>query len=144
MNRHIFIRSPRGTHTRKADGVRGNLKQLSESAVVEPISALVDPDDFELIEVVPPEPVTPDYVKSTAEEWIARYFSAMRVVALQDMEHKLAAAAKSSPKLAGIRQWIDGIVAAFLADPTPKVSWAEPPHTFEDAMQEAVAALTEE
>jgi hypothetical protein len=139
--KYVFQTDPKGSHTRNSDGVRGNLKSYPDTVTVEPITALVNPDDFTLL--VTPEP-QPESTVYSAEEWIARSFSAMRVVALQDMEHKLAAAEKSSPKLAAIRQWIDGIVAAFLADPTPKVSWAEPPHTFEDAMQEAVAALTEE
>jgi hypothetical protein len=79
----------------------------------------------------------------TAEEWLAlQSYSSIRLVTLLDLENKLAAAGKTSPKLNTARTWINGILAAFVQDPTPKSDWPAAPHTFEETTQEAFAVLT--
>jgi hypothetical protein len=78
----------------------------------------------------------------TAEEWLSSQgFSSIRLITLLDLENKLTAANKSSAKLAIVRGWINGILAAFVQDPTPKSDWTAAPHTFEETTQEAFAAL---
>lgn len=80
----------------------------------------------------------------TAEEWLAvQGYSSIRLVTLLDLEHQIAAASKSSPKLTSVRAWINGILAAFVQDPTPKSDWPPAPFTFEETTQEAFGTLTQ-
>lgn len=79
----------------------------------------------------------------TAEQWLdARGFNSTRLVTLLDLESQLKAASATSPKLAGARMWINGILASFLQSPVPRSDWPEPPFNFEETTQEAFAALT--
>lgn len=68
-------------------------------------------------------------------------YPAIRLVTLMDMEAKLAAANKSSAKLTAVRGWLDGILAAFAANPEPQSDWPDAPFGFEETVQDAALAL---
>ena len=86
--------------------------------------------------VVPPAP------SYTAEEWItSQGYSATRLVSLLDVEAKLNAAAKVSPKASAVRGWLDTVLGTFAADPAPKNTWPAAPHGYEETIQEAVFVL---
>ena len=53
----------------------------------------------------------------------------------------LAAANKSSAAMTAARAWIDGILAAYAQDQSPRADWPLPPVSFESAGAEAVASL---
>lgn len=79
---------------------------------------------------------------TTAEQWlIAKGYGPMQLVGLLDMESRLAAAGKSSPKMAAVRTWIDSITAAFLETSSPRNDWQPPPHDFQQTLMEAGASL---
>jgi hypothetical protein len=88
--------------------------------------------------------------KISAEQHIARslapgqeHFIGIRTDALQDIEAKLAAAGKTAPKIAAIREWIDGIVGLYATDLQPRNDWTAAPHTFEETIQEAAFILSQ-
>lgn len=87
--------------------------------------------------VVPPAPTF------TAEQHLeSNGYGPLRLVALLDLEAKLAAANKSSAAMSAARAWIDGILAAYATDPSPRSDWPVPPVAFEVAVAEAVGTLT--
>lgn len=80
----------------------------------------------------------------TAEAWLAaQSYTPLRLLTCLDIEAKLAAAAKVSPKLASVRQWLDTIT--LLAAPAPdaqRSDWTACPHSFAEASQEALQVLS--
>jgi hypothetical protein len=81
---------------------------------------------------------------TTAEEWlVSEGFSSVRLITLLDLERQLAQAGASSPKLTAVRAWINGILAAFVQDSTPKNDWPAAPFTFEATTQEAFGILAQ-
>ena len=66
--KHIFIPTPKGSHTRLSDEARGDLKQFPDTAEIAPLSALVDPADFALV----PKPPVPVIIPSEIANWRAR------------------------------------------------------------------------
>lgn len=87
--------------------------------------------------IVPPAPTY------TAEAWLAaQSYTPLRLLTCLDIEAKLAAASKVSPKLASVRQWLDTIT--LLAAPEPdaqRSDWTASPYSFAEASQEALAVL---
>lgn len=82
--------------------------------------------------------------KRTAEQWLSyQGYSSTRLVTLLDLEARLAAAQKTSPKLAASRVWVNELLAAFMVDPTPKYVWAQAPYQFPDVTAEALAVLAQ-
>jgi hypothetical protein len=78
----------------------------------------------------------------TAEDHIEREgFPAMRLVALMDLEGKLATAGKTSAKLVAVRSWLDLILGAFAFDPEPRNDWPTAPFGFEETVQDAAISL---
>jgi len=78
----------------------------------------------------------------SAEKHIEREgFPAIRLVTLMDLEGKLAQAGKTSAKLTAVRAWLDGILAAFAANPEPRNDWSGTPFGFEETVGEAMANL---
>jgi hypothetical protein len=72
--KYLFRPDPNGTHTRNADNVRGNLRELPDTATVQPVSALVDPADYTVLPAEPePEAPTPDPgIPQEIANWRAR------------------------------------------------------------------------
>jgi len=55
---------------------------------------------------------------------------------------KLDAAQKTSPKLAAVQSWLDGMIVAGVTAPDERQSaWPVAPYSFEAASQEALAVL---
>ena len=78
----------------------------------------------------------------SAEDWItSQGYTATRLVSLLDVEAKLNAAAKVSPKASAVRGWLDTVLGTFAADPAPKNTWPAAPHGYEETIQEAVFVL---
>jgi hypothetical protein len=91
--------------------------------------------------VIPPPPVP--YVETfTAEQVVAKYFSAYQIAALQRLEMALLQAGKPlGVKMSACKQWLESVMLGWALDPTPKESFGSPAATFEEASAEAVADL---
>ena len=83
------------------------------------------------------QPPAPTY---TAEEWTAEQgYGGNRPTTLLYQKLRLDAAGKSSPKLAAVQAWLDGMIASGLA---PAASnWPAAPHSFEDTLTETLGLL---
>lgn len=83
-----------------------------------------------------------EYYGSTAEEWLnLNGYTAIRLVALMDIENKLNSLNLSSEKLSSTRNWINQLMASYAAHQGVQLNWPIPPHKFEDVMLEALGQL---
>lgn len=92
--------------------------------------------------VIPPPPVP--YVETfTADQWVdAQGFDGKRPTTCLYLLLQLQAAGKSSPKLAAVQAWMDGIIAAGVMNPDEARSdWPVAPWSFTEASGEALAVL---
>jgi hypothetical protein len=83
----------------------------------------------------------------TASEWVNMGFQDQRPTTLLYLKLQLDAAGKTSPKLAAVQAWLDGMIVAGVTAPEEKrtaEAWGSSPWTFEQASAEALAALTSE
>jgi hypothetical protein len=117
------------------------LTALDEAAVKGMIEAALPVDaDY----VIPPPPVP--YVETfTAEQVVAKYFSAYKIAALQRLEMALLQAGKPlGPKMTACKQWLEGVMLSWAASPTPAPaeSFGVPQASFAEASAEAVADLS--
>jgi hypothetical protein len=87
--------------------------------------------------VVPPAPTY------TAAEWVdLQKFDGNRPTTLLYLKLQLDAAQKTSPKLAAVQSWLDGMIVAGVTTPDQKQSaWPVAPYSFEAASQEALTVL---
>jgi hypothetical protein len=87
--------------------------------------------------IVPPAPTY------TATEWVdAQQFSGNRTTTMLYLKLQLDAAGKTSPKLASVQAWLDGMIVAGVTQPDLKRGdWDASPYTFEEASGEALAIL---
>ena len=87
--------------------------------------------------VVPPAPTF------TADQWVdAQGFDGKRPTTLLYLKLQLDAAQKSSPKLAAVQAWLDGMIVAGVTNPDEARSdWPVAPYGFQEASGEALAAL---
>jgi hypothetical protein len=94
-------------------------------------------------EVFAPEPVVEVPPTYTAPEWVdAQQFSGNRTTTMLYLKLQLDAAGKSSPKLAAVQGWLDGMIVAGVTQPEERRSdWAASPYAFEEASGEALAVL---
>jgi len=82
------------------------------------------------------------YYGMGAEAWLNyKGYTSIRLLTLFDLEAKLIAAGKTAPKLVSIRNWINGILLEYAADPQDKLFWPDPQYTFEETVQEALNIL---
>jgi hypothetical protein len=82
------------------------------------------------------------YTGMGAEQWLVyNGFTSLRLLTLFDLESKLTAAGKSSPKVTAVRAWINGILSEYAMDQSDKLFWGDPPYTFEETVQEALSIL---
>jgi hypothetical protein len=79
----------------------------------------------------------------TATEWVdAQQFSGNRTTTMLYLKLQLDAAGKTSPKLAAVQAWLDGMIVAGVTQPEERRSdWAAAPYSFEEASAQALAAL---
>ncbi len=85
-------------------------------------------------------PPAPTY---TAAEWVdLQKFDGNRPTTLLYLKLQLDAAGKTSPKLAAVQAWLDGMIVAGVTAPDQKQSaWPVAPYSFETASQEALQVL---
>jgi hypothetical protein len=84
-----------------------------------------------------------DFNGCRAEEWLTiQGYTSIQLVTLLDLENKLAAASKNSPKLTATRTWIDSILSAFIENDSQRDNWPPAPFGFQETTTEAFAALT--
>jgi len=80
----------------------------------------------------------------TAEQVVAKYFSAYQIAALQRLEMALLQANKPlGTAMTAAKTWLEGVMLGWAVDPTakPAAAFGEPSVTFEQASAEAVAGL---
>jgi hypothetical protein len=94
-------------------------------------------------EIYAPEPVVEVPPTYTAAEWVdAQGFTGNRTTTMLYLKLQLDAAGKSSPKLAAVQAWLDGMIVAGVTAPDEKRSdFPQAPWTFEEASGEALAVL---
>jgi len=85
-------------------------------------------------------PPAPTY---TAAEWVdAQGFAGNRSTTMLYLKLQLDAAQKTSPKLAAVQAWLDGMIVAGVSAPDEKRSdFSAAPWSFEAASQEALQVL---
>ncbi len=80
----------------------------------------------------------------TAEQAVAKYFSAYQIAALQRLEMALMQAGKPlGVKMTAAKQWLEGVMLSWATSPTPAPaeSFGQPQASFAEASGEAVADL---
>jgi hypothetical protein len=79
----------------------------------------------------------------TATEWVdQQQFSGNRTTTMLYLKLQLDAAGKTSPKLAAVQAWLDGMIVAGVTQPEERRSdWPASPWAFEEASAEALAVL---
>jgi hypothetical protein len=95
-------------------------------------------------EIYTPEPVVEVPPNITAEEAVSQYFSAYQIAALQRLEMALLQAGKPlGVKMTAAKQWLEGVMLSWAANPTPAPAEAfgQPQASFAEASSEAVADL---
>jgi len=96
-----------------------------------------------VIELIPVDMSNSPKEYVTAEEWInSQGYTPTRIVTLMDLENKLRFTNKTSQKVTAVRAWLDGILAAYVMDPTPHNNWPNSPHSFEQTVLEAFTELS--
>jgi len=94
-------------------------------------------------EVFTPEPVVEVPPTFTAAQWVdAQGFAGNRSTTMLYLKLQLDAAQKTSPKLAAVQAWLDGMIVAGVTTPDQKRSdFSAAPWTFEEASSEALQVL---
>lgn len=78
----------------------------------------------------------------TAEEWLSKEgYNSTALVTLLDLNGKLIAAGKTSGKLNSVKNWTDGMIASYAANPSPKSDWTNAPYGFTETTREVVQIL---
>jgi len=79
----------------------------------------------------------------TAAEWVDQQgFAGNRSTTMLYLKLKLDAAGETSPKLAAVQAWLDGMIVAGVTQPDLKRGdWDASPYSFEEASAQALAAL---
>jgi hypothetical protein len=116
------------------------LDTLDEATVKGMIEAALPVDDAYVI----PPPPTPYVETFTAEQVVAKFFSAYQIAALQRLETALLQANKPlGPQMSAAKTWLEAVMLGWAVDPTPKpaAAFGEPSVTFEQASAEAVQSL---
>jgi hypothetical protein len=86
--------------------------------------------------------ITPSAPSYTAEEWTdSQGYGGNRSTTLLYQKLRLDAEGKSSPKLAAVQAWLDGMIASGLS---PAASnWQVAPHSFEETLTETLVILAQ-
>jgi hypothetical protein len=116
------------------------LEDLDEATVKAAIEAALPVDEGYVI----PPPPTPYVETFTAEQVVAKYFSAYQIAALQRLEMALLQAGKPlGAKMTAAKTWLESVMLSWAASPTPAPaeSFGQPQATFAEASAEAVAGL---
>jgi hypothetical protein len=123
----------------EADGPK--LDALDEATVKAAVESALPVDaDY----VIPPPPV-PFVETFTAEQVVAKYFSAYQIAALQRLEMALMQAGKPlGVKMTACKTWLEGVMLGWAMNPVaaPAESFGQPQATFAEASGEAVQGLS--
>jgi hypothetical protein len=81
----------------------------------------------------------------SAADWVdAQGFSGNKTTTMLYLKLQLDAAGKTSPKLAAVQAWLDGMIVAGVTAPDEKRSdWPASPYSFEEASAEALSQLNQ-
>jgi hypothetical protein len=120
----------------------GNWRDVPEGQTVVPLVKIPKPTEGVERQWVAGTPApAPTF---TAEDWITlQGYTATRLVSLLDVEAKLNATQRVSPKAVAVRGWLDTVLATYAQDPSPRNDWPASPHTYEATIQEAVYVLAQ-
>jgi hypothetical protein len=121
-----------------ADGPE--LDALDEATVKGMVEAALPVDESY---VIPPPPV-PFVETFTAEQVVAKYFSAYQIAALQELRMALLQAGKPlGVKMTAAKTWLETVMLSWAANPTPAPAEAfgQPQASFAEASGEAVTDL---
>ena len=116
------------------------LNTLDEATVKGMIEAALPVDESY---VIPPPPV-PFVETFTAEQVVAKFFSAYQIAALQRLEMALLQAGKPlGPQMTAAKTWLESVMLGWAVNPVaaPAAAFGEPSVSFEQASGEAVQAL---
>ena len=115
------------------------LDTLDEATVKGMIESALPVDESYVI----PPPPTPFVDTFTADQWVdAQGFDGKRPTTCLYLLLQLQAAGKSSPKLAAVQAWMDGMIAAGVMNPDEARSdYPEAPYSFAEASGEALTVL---
>lgn len=93
------------------------------------------------LSTLPPAPA-PEAEPVTAEEHLRSVgLAGDRQPTLLYLRQSLTAAGKTCAELDAVEAYLQQILTMFAADPSPRNDWPQPPITFEQAVQSAMAAL---
>ena len=82
-------------------------------------------------------------IKYTAGEWLDKHgLGGNNQPTLIYLKLQLAAAGKTSAKLAALEQFMQQVLAQFAANNTPRGDWPNPPYGYEETVAECMAVLT--
>jgi hypothetical protein len=81
----------------------------------------------------------------SAADWVDEQgFSGNRTTTMLYLKLQLDAAGQSSPKLAAVQAWLDGMIVAGVTQPEERRSdWPASPHSFEEASTQALTILSQ-
>ena len=129
-----------------------DLRELPESYIAELIAA--GNPKAEQWQAAPPKPsedavwqdgewITPPAPTYTAEAWLDQQaYTPLRLLTCLDLEGKLRATGRTSPKLAATRSWLDALTLAAAVNPDAATStWPPAPFAFDAVVQEAITQL---
>jgi hypothetical protein len=102
------------THRRLADDVTGILRSFADTVTIEPASAQVEPEGYELIPLAP-APVEPALPRSASGATIIRRLTDAEVLALNGSVHPAAVRAKMLAMSEGLVSEADPDFAALTA-----------------------------
>jgi hypothetical protein len=117
------------------------LDALDEATVKAAIEAALPVDESYVI----PPPTVPFVEIFTAEQVVAKYFSAYQIAALQRLEMALLQAGKPlGVKMSACKTWLESVMLGWAIDPTPAPaeSFGQPQASFAEASAEAVTDLS--
>jgi hypothetical protein len=132
---------------------QGNWRDVPEGETVLPLVKITKPEQgaWEPIVVWFNDRVERQWVAGTpaplptftAEQWVANQnFAGQRPTTLLYLKLQLDAVQKTSPKLAAVQAWLDGMIVAGVTAPDERKSdWQASPWTFEEASGEALQVL---
>jgi hypothetical protein len=78
----------------------------------------------------------------TAEQWTARFLTSPQIIGLQRLEVAVITSGQAlGPAMSTMKTWLEGILLASSADPSPRSDWPTPSATYQAASQEASSQL---
>jgi hypothetical protein len=78
----------------------------------------------------------------TAEQWISQFLSSLQIIALQRLEMAVITSGQTlGPAMSTMKTWLEGILLASSANPSPRSDWPTPSTTYQAASQEASGQL---